>query len=56
MKLEKRLDKVQERVAQSIQFYECRISPEALEECQVAEGTEHYVDMLIQKYKERLGR
>lgn len=56
MKLEKRLQRVPEQIASAIRFYEGELSPKALEECRVAEGTECYVDLLLQKYKEMFKR
>ena len=55
-RLEKRLERVPERIASAIRFYEGELSPEALAECESAKGTEYYVDMLIEKYKEMFKR
>lgn len=52
MKLEKRLQRVPERIAHAIRFYESELSPEALEEIEHTKGTECYVDLLLEKYKE----
>ncbi len=55
-KLEKRLQKVPRRIASAIRFYERKLSPEVLEECEHAKGTEYYVDLLLEKYKEMFRR
>lgn len=55
-KLEKRLDRVPEQIASAIRFYESQLSPEALEQCEHAKGTECYVDILLEKYKEGFKR
>lgn len=56
MKLEKRLQRIPKQVASAIRFYEGELSPEALEECEHAKGTECYVDLLLEKYKEGFKR
>ena len=41
-------------LAEAIKFYRANLSYEMLRECEVAEGTEQYVDMLVEKYRESL--
>ena len=55
-RLEKRLQRVPRRIASAIIFYERKLSPEALEEVEHAKGTEYYVDLLSEKYKEMFGK
>lgn len=55
-KLEKRLDRVPEQIASAIRFYEGELSSESLEEIEHAKGTECYVDILLEKYKEMFKR
>lgn len=43
-------------LAEAIKFYRANLPYEKLMECEVAEGTEHYIDMLVQKYRESLRR
>ena len=43
-------------LAEAIKFYRANLPHEKLRECEVAEGTEYYVEMLVEKYRESLGR
>ena len=43
-------------LAEAIKFYRANLSREKLMECEIAEETEHYVEMLIEKYREGLSR
>lgn len=43
-------------LAEAIRFYRTNIPYEKLRECEVAEGTEYYIDMLVEKYREGLRR
>ena len=43
-------------LADTINFYTSRLPIKKVRECQVAEGTEYYVEMLIEKYRETLRR
>lgn len=43
-------------LADAINFYTSRLPIDKVRECKVAEGTEYYVEMLIEKYREVLGR
>ena len=55
--LEAKLKTAQELpLAEAIKFYRANLPHEKLMECEVAEGTEYYVDMLVQKYRESLRR
>lgn len=51
-RLERRVDKIPYEIAEAIKFYESELPPEVLRECQEAAGTEVYVDLLMQKYRE----
>lgn len=40
----------------AIKFYRANLSIEDLRECEVAEGTEYYIQMLVEKHGESLGK
>ena len=56
MKLEQRTidhERVPIQIAEAIRFYEGELPDKVVWECrEVAEGTEGYVDLLLEKYKE----
>ena len=41
-------------LAEAIKFYRANLPHEKLRECEFAEGTEYYVEMLVEKYRESL--
>lgn len=43
-------------LAEAIKFYRANLSEEALRECEFAEGTECYVELLVEKYRVGLNR